>query len=142
MNSDLAQAKSLLKDGEYTCVLCKHEEIHTSMKRGVLPLVEWLDSDIDFHEFSVADKVVGKAAAFLYSILGVKEVYAPVMSEAAIHTLAKYGINPTCDVPVKSIINRTGTGICPMEQAVKDIQEPEQAFMAIKKILIEREEIL
>ncbi len=137
MSSDLAQAKSLLLDGEYTCVLCKGEETYTSTKRGVMPLVKWLNSDIDLHEYSVADKVVGKAAAFLYSLLGVKEVYAPVMSESAIHTLAKYGINPTCDLPVKSIINRVGTGSCPMEQTVKSIEDPEEAFMAIKQKLID-----
>ncbi len=137
MSSDLEQAKSLLADSEYTCVLCKGEEVHTSTKRGVMPLVEWLNSDINFHEYSASDKVVGKAAAFLYSLLGVKEVYAPVMSESAIHTLAKHGINPTCDLHVETIINRAGTGSCPMEQTVKDIIEPEQAFIAIQQKLVE-----
>ena len=38
------------------------------------------------------DKVVGRAAAFLYVLLEVKEIYAGVMSEGAADVLSKYGI--------------------------------------------------
>ncbi len=127
----------MLNSGQYTCVLCKADEIHTSTERGVKPLLDWLDSGIDLKGFSVADKVVGKAAAFLYVLLGVREVYAPVMSESAIYTLSRNGIFPQCDVSVKSIINRAGTGNCPMEEAVMDIIDPKEAINNIKIKLLQ-----
>ena len=65
MRTDLTKAINTLNSGEYTCVLCKEDTIYTSTERSVQPLLDWLDSDINLHGFSVADKVVGKAVAFL-----------------------------------------------------------------------------
>lgn len=132
MSSDLIRAAGLLEEGGYTCVLCKGESVLTRVERGVRPLMKWLDAGEDLREFTAADKVVGRAAAFLYIVLGVKVVYAPVMSEGALYTLARHGVQPVCDKTVKTIINRTGTGICPMEQAVAEILEPEEAVKAIR----------
>lgn len=132
MKNDLKKAIDILNSGQYTCVLCKDNEIHISTERGVKPLLEWLESGIDLKGFSAADKVVGKAAAFLYVLLGVKEVYAHVMSESAIYTLSRNGIFPQCDISVKNIINRAGTGNCPMEEAVMDVIEPQNALNSIK----------
>ena len=81
--SDLNKAKALLAAGGYTCVLCRGDEIHTATARGVKPLVDWLDSGLDLRGFSAADKVVGRATAFLYVLLGVREVHALVMSAPA-----------------------------------------------------------
>lgn len=123
---------NVLNSGPYTCVACRGDVIHTSTERGVKPLLDWLDNKIDLKGFSAADKVVGKAAAFLYVLLGAAEVYAPVMSESAIDTLAGNGVQPYFKQSVKHIINRTGTGFCPMEEAVMDITEPAAAVTAIK----------
>lgn len=64
MNPNLAEAKRLMENGGYTCVLYKDGITHTSTKRGVLPLKEWLEKKTELKGFSAADKVVGKAAAF------------------------------------------------------------------------------
>lgn len=133
MNSNLAQAISLLEKENYTCVLCKDKEIYTSKLHGVLPLMNWLSQGTDLKNAIAADKVVGKAAAFLYVNLGVKEVYAEVMSSAAIHVFQTYGITFSYKMLVEKILNRTGTELCPMEQAVKDIEAPAVAFGAIKQ---------
>lgn len=132
MSIDLEKAKELFDSGEYTCVLCKGGMTFTSTERGVKPLLEWLDGETDINGFSAADKVVGRAAAFLYVLLEVKEVYASVMSEGAAEVLSKYGIRSEYDVSAKEIINRAGNGSCPMEQAVKGIDIPEQALEAIR----------
>ena len=39
-----------------------------------------------------------------------------------------YGIIYEYDTQVPLIINRKGTGICPMEDAVKDIEDPEKGM--------------
>lgn len=131
MKTDLTKAKDMLDSGKYTCVLCKGDAVYTSTERGVKPLLGWLDSGTDLKGFGAADKVVGKAAAFLYVLLGVDEVYAYVMSESAVKTFAEYGIRTQCDTCVKAIRNRTDTGFCPMEEAVSDIDEPQQAKNAV-----------
>lgn len=137
MNNNLVKAIDVLKNGNYTCVLCKGDEIYTSTERGVKPLLDWLDGETELKCFSAADKVVGKAAAFLYVLLGVKEVYAAVMSEAAIYTLERNGVQTYRDRSVKNIVNRAGTGICPMEEAVGELSEPNEALRAIRKRLLQ-----
>lgn len=133
MNDNLLQAKEKLAEGTYTCVLIRKSITYLSAERGVKPLLNWLTSDTDLQGFSAADKVVGKAAAFLYILAGVREVYAPVMSEAAIDVLKAHGIEAYYDFAVNTIINRAKTGMCPMEQAVWSISEPEAALAAIRQ---------
>lgn len=132
MTTDLQRAKTLLENHNYTCVLCKGETIITSTKRGVKPLVDMLDGTEDLNGFSTADKIVGKAAAMLYVLLGVKEVYAEVMSKAAEEVFAKYMIICEYGELTENIINRNGDGICPMEKAVQEIDDPVSGAKAIK----------
>jgi len=135
MTNNLLPAKKILEEGRYTCVLVKESITYTSTERGVKPLLDWLASNTDLQGFSAADKVIGKAAAFLYALAGVREVYAPVMSEAAIDVLKEYGIKAHHDSVVKGIMNRAKTGMCPMEQAVREVSEPEAALTAIRQRL-------
>ena len=55
------------------------------------------------------------------------------MSEAGKDTLEKHGITPFCEICVKEIRNRAGTGICPMEETVTDITDPKEVLCALKK---------
>ncbi len=133
MSRDLEKAKNCMIDGGYTCVVMKDEQVYTSMERGVKPLLMWLDEGIDLRDFVAADKVIGNGAAMLYALLGVKEIYTPVISKAAKATLDAHGISLDFDVCVDEIVNRAGTGPCPMEDAVKGIDNPKEALRAIRK---------
>lgn len=132
MHEDLTLAREALESGNYTCVLRKGDCVHTATARGVKPLVNWLDSGVDFSGFCAADKVVGKATAFLYCLLGVKAVYAAVMSTPAKGVLEANGIAALCGREVDGIINRRGDGPCPFEAAVWNISEPREALRAIR----------
>ena len=129
---NLKKAKELLSGG-YTVVMCRDGEIYTSSERGVKPLVDLLKENRVMTGFSAADKIVGRAAAFLYVLLGVTEVYAEVMSEGAEKLLRGHNIEPSCGCLAEKIINRAGTGICPMENAVMDIpdESPDRALSEI-----------
>ena len=133
MSTNLQKARDLLETGEYTCVLRLNDAVYTATERGVKPLLSWLDSGLDLQGFSAADRVVGRATAFLYCLLGVKEVYARVMSCPAAEVLKANGIAAEAGQLVDGIINRRGTGPCPFEAAVMDIHDPQEALAAIRK---------
>lgn len=135
MNSDLEKAKAYLKTKDCTCVLCKGDSLYFSCHRGVRPLLDFLDSGMDFSGFSAADKVVGKATAFLYCLLGVRAVHAGVLSDAAAEVLSDAGIPFSCESRVPVIRNRINTGLCPMENATKNINDPRLALTAIRETL-------
>lgn len=128
----LITAWNLLESGNYTCVVCKEDTIYTTTHRGVEPLLNWLDEGTNLTGFSAADRVVGRGAAFLYCLLGVKEVRARVMSYPAMEVLRAYGIRAEADTFVDNIINRAGTGPCPFEAAVMHIQKADEALVAIR----------
>ena len=128
----LITAWNLLESGNYTCVVCKEDTIYTTTHRGVAPLLNWLDEGTDLTGFSAADRVVGRGAAFLYCLLGIKEVRARVMSYPAMEVLRAYGIRAEADTFVDNIINRAGTGPCPFEAAVMHIQKADEALVAIR----------
>ncbi len=132
MMSDLITAKEMLAAGKYTCVLCKSDRIYTSVFRGVKPLVKWYSDGYNFKDFSAADRVVGKATAFLYCLLGVKAVYAGVISKSALSVLQNAEIKVQYATLAENIINRSGDGICPFEAAVTNIDDMLEAYEAIK----------
>ena len=135
MDMDLTRTRNLLQTDGCTCVLCKDETVYKSDRRGVSPLMGWLESGTDLKGFSAADKVVGNATAFLYCLLEVKSVYAHVMSEAAARALEQQGIPFFYEQLVPAIQNRAGDGLCPMEQATRDLHDPADAPAAIRQVL-------
>ncbi len=78
---------------------------------------------------------IGKAAARLMVLAGVKSVYAPVMSESGLYVLSYYGIMASCGICVPVIFNRAGTGPCPMEEAVDDIKDPARALDLLQQFI-------
>jgi len=137
MSDRLAFAKAHLLENAYTCVLKSEEHLLTSTERGVKPLLDWLDAGIELSEFSAADRVVGNGAAFLYVLLGVKEVYAHVLSRPAAETLERYQIHVNYETLVDGIQNRQKTGTCPIEEVVKGETDPAAALLKIRARLAE-----
>ncbi len=135
MNGDLARASELLKNGNYTLTAISGARVITSTERGVKPLLELLDSDTHLHGYSVADKVIGKAAAFLYVLLAPVEIYAGIISKPALEVLHQYDIKIAYDLLTEAIRNRDNTGFCPMETAVWDSKTPNDALAQIRNRL-------
>ena len=129
----MENAKELLESGGYTCVITDGDAVLTSTLRGVKPLVQFLEGGRDLTGFSAADKVVGRATAYLYVLLGVKNLYAQVISRPALAVLQENGIDVQYGNLVPNIINRKGDGICPFEAAVMDITDPQNAYTAIRR---------
>ena len=101
---------------------------------GVKPVLMPMNEDLHFFKgLSVADKIVGKASAMLLALSGAKEVYAHILSEAGKRILEQYGIAYEYGELVGYIVNRKGDGMCPMEETVKDIEDPMEAFQALNE---------
>ena len=75
------------------------------------------------------------AAAMLMVYGGVAQVYASVISEPAATCFTENGIVYFCDQTVDYIVNRSGDGMCPMEQCCLTIDSPAEAYTALKQKL-------
>lgn len=131
----LNTAKTLLKTRNFTLVaISSNKEVFTSSDRGVKPLLHLLENEKDFLKgASVADKVIGKAAALLMVLGGIKEVHTNVISEPAAEVFEKHNITFFFDKKVERIINRKGDDLCPMETLCMDVEKPSEAFEKIKR---------
>ncbi len=131
--TDLQTAKNNLAG--HTVCLCKDGECLYSEKRGIAPMMDFIESGVDLFGFSVADLVVGKAAALLFVKCGIKEVFAKTLSENGKKVLEKNAILCEYETLTEKIINRFGTDICPMEKAVANTDEAEEAYRILKNTM-------
>lgn len=133
--------KKMLYEGKHSLVLkVDTDEIFAFDGRGISDLLQLLDKSSDFLAGAeVADKVVGKAAAALMILGGIKAVFADTISEPALQLFASAApeIKVTYNNKVEYIINRDKTGWCPMELACKDAKAPEECLERIKAKLAE-----
>ena len=132
MTSQLEKAvKKLHEEGCALAVLNGGGEF-VSYQPGLAPLVNLLKNSPELlRGGSVADKIVGKAAAFLLLYGGVKEVYAEVISSHALAGLERAGVKLEFNKKVPFIKNRAGTDTCPMEKRVLDIDDVETGAAAL-----------
>ena len=128
---NLEKAKNLLIEKNCTLVLVNDNQIFESKERGVKPLIEKFKDDNSYEEFSVADKVVGKGAAFIYLLLKIKYIHAFIISKPALKILTENDVFITYDTLVDNIINRNKDGICPIEECVLNENNPKYAYNLI-----------
>lgn len=98
-------------------------QVSTYNQKGVRDLVSLLDHDSErLRGACIADKVIGKAAAGLLVRGGVAQVYADVMSRAALPLLDAAGIRHSAGQLVDRIVIPEGDSRCPLEQIVAPAQ--------------------
>lgn len=131
--TDLQTAKNNLAD--HTICLCRDGNCLYSESRGIAPMMGFIKGGADLTGYSVADIVVGKAAALLFARCGIKAVFAKTLSRYGKEILEAYNICYEYEVLTEKIINRAGTDICPMEKAVMNTDNPEEAYLILKETL-------
>lgn len=110
--------------------------IYSHFGRGISPALTLLDTQPELLRGSdVFDTIVGKAAASIFILAGVNSVNAQTISDSAAGLLAQYGVACRYETKTEQIINRTGTGLCPFEQAVLALNTPEQCLPCIRQTL-------
>ena len=133
MEQAVASALQLLRDGQAACVVLRDGEIvRAETGRGVAPMIR-LYEDGALQGAYVVDKIVGKAAAMLMTLGGISGCYALTVSRAALDWFVGHGIPVEYEVCAEYIVNRTGDGMCPMEQTVKELTDATEALAALKQ---------
>lgn len=103
-----------------------------STSSGIKPVISKLNENIEYFKgLSVADKIIGKASAMLLTLSKVKHVDALVLSKAGKDIFDKYNIEYTYVELVDYIINRKGDDMCPMEKTVANIDDLNEAYIAL-----------
>ena len=126
---------ALLDKGDTTLVV-DNGRITTYTGRGVADLHRLLTEHPRVLKGArVADKIVGKGAAALMILGGVKELHTPLISQPALKMLQGYDIKVTHGDVVDHIVNRDKTGWCPVETLCRDLATPKECLAAITEFL-------
>lgn len=127
-------ARQRIHDNKAGCVIIKYGEIvHDENGRGISPILDIYRQHPDKMKNSVlVDKVIGKAAAMVAICGKVKYVHAELICDSAVEILEKHNIKVTYTLRVKNILNRSRTGLCPMEQTVLNISDPSAGVKALE----------
>ena len=101
--------------------------------RGVRPRLQLLENSPETLRGAVlADKIIGKAAAMIAVLGGVAAIHTLTASESALAFLETAGIPAAARQTVPYIVNRTGDGMCPLEQTVRGVEDPAAALPLLK----------
>lgn len=107
----------------------ENEEPVLSNEMGIKPfMIQLRENKAAFQGAAIADKVIGKAAAWMAVLGGAEAVYGKTMSEGAVEIFEKAGVSYDYRHLVPFIVNRTHDGKCPLEEAVWDVTDAETAY--------------
>ena len=136
---DIETACEYLHNHSDSIVSIKQQSIIDTKKgEGVRPFLELIrDIDSPLSECVIGDRILGKASALLCCYVKVRGVYALQGTKTAIATLLIHGIPVQVDTVISHVKNRTGDCLCPFEQMLSNVEEPEEAYNILKRKLME-----
>ena len=132
-NSYRDKALAVLRNTDASFVYVTEEAVLTSEYKGIRRLLTLVNEQTVLADGFVADRIVGKAAALLMVLQGAKNVYAETIDQPALAVFRTHGVNVMFRKAIPIIINRSGDGICPMENAVLAIDDPKEAFTVLSE---------
>ena len=131
---DLEIAKLRLIEKNLSLVIVNNGKVVFETKKqgvnGFLQAIETLNQDLI--EASVADKIVGVAAALLFVYSGVSSVFALTISKGGLKVLEDNNIVCLFEKKVSNILNRIKTDVCPFEKLAMDSKSSDEAYLKLK----------
>ena len=127
------QMLAYLNDQQVSLVVSNNGTITEHNQRGVKDLMDLLENDPQRLQGAVvADKMIGKAAAALMVLGGVKQVYTNLISTPAKAMLENAGIQVSAEEEIPMILNRDQTDQCPMDKSLNGVDDPKECFNILK----------
>ena len=131
---DLTVAKQALLNSDLSLVLAKNGKLFFKSKsHGVSDLLTMIrDLGQQTEGASLADSIVGRAAALLCIYSKIVAVYGETMSEGGASVLERNGVRYEFGKLVPKILNRRKDDICPFDKAVSGVLDPALALERLK----------
>ncbi len=133
---DIEKAKKQFLNEKLTFVLVNADKKLVSAERGIKPMYLGVTTNKGLSQgASVADKVIGKAAALLAVYGGITSVYTCLTTFSAIEVCKKHCIAIEYEKVVVSIKNRDKSDVCPMEKLSSGVTEPVEMLKRVSDFI-------
>ncbi len=131
----LEQIKEILNKKDASLVVAyKNGTVKEYYQDRIIDLVSILkENENALKESILADKVIGKVAASIMVVAGVKQIYANKLSKFAVPVLESANIIYSYGELVEYIKNKDKTGMCPMENKYKNEMDANKIYCDMVK---------
>ena len=134
MQADLNIAKQRLSQKNLSLVIVKNSRVLFETEShgisGLLKAVKQLQDNMAGS--SVADRIVGRAAALLLVYSGVVAVFAVTASDGGIEVLKNNHVFHKFERRVPRILDSKRVDVCPFEKLVAKFSDPKEAYEELK----------
>ena len=134
MQTDLNLAKQRLIQKNLSLVIAKNDRVLFETEAhgisGLLKAIKQLQDNMAGS--SVADRIVGRAAALLLVYSGVVAVFAVTASDGGIEVLKNNHVFHEFGRWVPRILDSKRVNVCPFERLVAKFSDPKQAYEELK----------
>lgn len=134
MQADLNLAKQRLSQKNLSLVITKNGRVLFETEShgisGLLKAIKQLQDNMAGS--SVADRIVGRAAALLLVYSGVVAVFAVTASEGGIEVLKNNHVFQEFGRRVPRILDSKRVDVCPFERLVAGFSDPKEAYEELK----------
>jgi hypothetical protein len=130
MNTDLEIAKKRLTENRVSVSIVKEGKIlFESRSHGLKDVFEAVNKlGTSLRNASIADQIVGKAAALLFVYSCANSVFAVTISEKGLKLLEQNHVSAEFRNIVPDVLNKGRTDICPFEKMVLNCRDAKEAF--------------
>jgi hypothetical protein len=137
---DMQHAQRYLLESNASIVAIKDQRILGERKGfGLRPFLELIDEmGLGLSECVVGDRILGRASSLLCHYSKVRGVYSPTGTKTAIALLIMGGIACQVDSIVPFITNIDGDDMCPFEELLQAIDDPQQAYELLYEKLMQQ----
>lgn len=137
-NLNLAK-ETMYNENQKIVIVNDNKVIYKNDGFGIKPLyTAYMTIKDQMKGASCSDRVIGKAAAWIYREADIKELYCDVITTRAKNLLVDNGIKLVFIEEVDFIENREKNGMCPVELLAKDEDDFDSLLSNIKEFLISK----
>jgi hypothetical protein len=133
---DLERARLRLKERNLSLVVVKNGKVIFETEshgiKGFLEAVKLFDKELAGS--SVADRIVGRAIAFLCVCFQVSAVFAVTMSMEGVRIVEDHNIFYQSEKCVPTILNQKRNDICPFEKLALTFATPEETYRKLRTV--------
>jgi iron complex outermembrane receptor protein/vitamin B12 transporter len=136
MKRDLEIAKKRLTENHLSFSIVKEEKIiFESGSNGLKDLFEAVNKlGTSLINASIADQIVGKAAASLFVYSRANFVFAVTISEKGLKLLEQNHVSTEYLNIVPNVLNKERADLCPFEKMVLNCRDAKEAFSVLKNV--------
>jgi iron complex outermembrane receptor protein len=129
------QMLDMLNEQGLSLLVFNHGELTTHSNRGIQDLLQLISEQPERLKGAVAaDKIIGKSAAAIMIVGGVKEVHTNVICTPARKLFEANGVLVFASEEVPMIMNRNQSGMCPMDTQINEVESVEECVAILQNM--------